>query len=134
MPADRQPQYAAAAIRKRRIAALSACAAVLAAACAGEPQPAESPNAATSTAAVYHGMRVIPGDGSPPVEDAVMIVDRGLIAAVGTADEVAAPPGAMTVDLAGKTVIPALVNLHGHVGFQRGLTYHRRKLHPREHH
>ena len=123
MPADRQPQYAAAAIRKRRIAALSACAAVLAAACAGEPQPAESPNAATSTAAVYHGMRVIPGDGSPPVEDAVMIVDRGLIAAVGTADEVAAPAGAATVELAGMTVIPALVNLHGHVGFQRGLTY-----------
>ena len=123
MPADRQPQYAAAATWKRRIAALSACAALLAAACAGErPQP-EPEVSATSAAVVYEGMRLIPGNGSPPVEDAVMIVDRGLIAAVGTADEVAAPPGATTVDLAGKTVIPALVNLHGHVGFQRGLTY-----------
>ena len=123
MSVDRQPPGAAAATRKLGIRAGLACAALLAAACAGEPQPAESPSAATSTAVVYEGMRLIPGDGSPPVEDAVMIVDRGLIAAVGTADEVAAPTGAATVDLAGKTVIPALVDLHGHVGFQRGLTY-----------
>ena len=123
MPTERQSQYAAAATWKRRMAVLSACAALLAAACAGEqPQP-EPEVSATSGAVVYEGMRLIPGDGSPPVEDAVMIVDRGLIAAVGTADEVAAPAGATTVDLAGKTVIPALVNLHGHVGFQRGLTY-----------
>ena len=123
MPAERNPQRNAAATHGPRTPALLACAAALAAACAGEPPPPEPAGSVTSAAVVYRGMRVIPGDGSPPVEDAVMIVDRGLIAAVGTADEVAAPPGAATVDLAGKTLIPALVNLHGHVGFQRGLTY-----------
>ncbi|MCY4601108.1 MAG: amidohydrolase family protein, partial [Acidobacteria bacterium] len=100
-----------------------ACSALLGAACAAEPPPPEPAVQVRSADVVYHGMRVIPGDGSPPVEDAVMIVDGGRIAAVGTADEVAAPAGATTVDLSGKTLIPALINLHGHVGFQRGLTY-----------
>ena len=27
------------------------------------------------------------------------------------------------VDLTGKTIMPALINAHGHPGFQRGLTY-----------
>ena len=34
-----------------------------------------------------------------------------------------APAGAGRVDLTGKTVMPALINAHGHPGFQRGLTY-----------
>ena len=123
MPAERNPQRNAAATRGPRTPALLACAAALAAACAGEPPPPEPAVSVTSAAVVYEGMRVIPGDGSPPVEDAVMIVDRGLIAALGSAEEVASPPGAATVDLTGKTLIPALINLHGHVGFQRGLTY-----------
>ena len=100
-----------------------ACSALLGAACAAEPPPPEPAVQVTSADVVYHGMRVIPGDGSPPIEDAVMIVDRGRVAALGTSDEVAATAGATTVDLSGKTLIPALINLHGHVGFQRGLTY-----------
>ena len=31
--------------------------------------------------------------------------------------------GAGRVNLAGKTVMPTLINAHGHPGFQRGLTY-----------
>ena len=34
-----------------------------------------------------------------------------------------APAGAARVDVSGKTIVPALVNLHGHVGYQRGSTY-----------
>src|SRR4030095_6372917 len=33
------------------------------------------------------------------------------------------PPGGRRVDLSGKTVMPTIVNTHGHPGFQRGLTY-----------
>ena len=73
-----------------RCAAL-ACSALLAAACAGEPPPPEPAVQATSADVVFHGMRVIPGDGSPAVEDAVMIVDRGRVAALGTPDEVRHP-------------------------------------------
>src|SRR6185295_9397704 len=33
------------------------------------------------------------------------------------------PGGATRISLAGKTVIPTLINAHGHPGFQRGLSY-----------
>ena len=42
---------------------------------------------------------------------------------VGQKGELAVPPGAKRVDLTGKTVIPALVNAHVHLGYDRGLTY-----------
>jgi imidazolonepropionase-like amidohydrolase len=44
---------------------------------------------------------------------------------VGRRGEIQAPRGATRVDLSGKTVMPALVNTHGHPGFQKGLTYSR---------
>ncbi|HEU4850783.1 MAG TPA: amidohydrolase [Telluria sp.] len=47
---------------------------------------------------------------------AMAIDDHGKIIAVGTAAEVAAKaPGAQRVDLGGKTVIPGLIDAHGHV-------------------
>ncbi len=93
---------------------------LLSTACAGEPAREPAPS---STAVVYDGARVIVGDQSDPIETARLIVDRGVIAAVGPRGEVPLPDGATTVDLTGKTLMPALVNLHGHVGFQRGLSY-----------
>ena len=88
--------------------------------CAGEPQDS-APRA--STAVVYDGARLIDGTGAPAVEAARLVVDQGVVTAAGPSDAIEAPPGAAVVDLAGKTIVPALVNLHGHVGFQRGLTY-----------
>ena len=75
------------------------------------------------TAVVYDGARVIIGDQSDPIEVARVVVDRGVIMAVGSQNTVPLPNGAPTVDLTGKTLMPAFVNLHGHVGFQRGLSY-----------
>ena len=48
------------------------------------------------------------------VENGVILVDGDRIAAVGGADAVEVPPGARTVDLSGKTVIPGLVDAHAH--------------------
>jgi imidazolonepropionase-like amidohydrolase len=47
----------------------------------------------------------------------------GAITRVGRRNDIPAPAGALRVDLAGKTVIPALINAHGHVGFQRDLSF-----------
>ena len=41
------------------------------------------------------------------------------IVRVGNAGEVQAPPEATVVDLAGRTVMPALVNTHAHLGWER---------------
>lgn len=73
--------------------------------------------------ALYEGARLIAGDGSAPVENSAFLVENGTIARVGRKGDVAAPAGAERVDLTGKTVMPTLVNAHGHPGFQRGLTY-----------
>lgn len=85
---------------------------LLGTACGGSDAP-------PSTATVYEGARVVPGDGSAPIEQAVFIVDGGRITALGPAGSVEVPQGAARVDLSGKTVIPALVNAHIHLSTER---------------
>jgi imidazolonepropionase-like amidohydrolase len=72
---------------------------------------------------LYEGARLIPGDGSAPIAGSAFLVERGTIIRIGRKGEVTAPAGARRVNLTGKTVMPALINAHGHPGFQRGLTY-----------
>lgn len=75
------------------------------------------------TPTILEGARLIHGDGRNVTERGAIVVHNGRIIAVGEAGKVSAPSGAARVDLSGQTVIPALVNLHGHIGFQRGTTY-----------
>jgi imidazolonepropionase-like amidohydrolase len=67
---------------------------------------------------------VITVDERSSVAQAVAIGD-GEIVAVGTTAEITALAGAAArvVDLAGKTVMPALISTHVHPGFQKGVTY-----------
>src|SRR5438094_2882334 len=78
---------------------------------------------ASAQTILFEGARVIPGDGSAAIEGGVMLIERGLITRVGKKGEIAAPAGADRVDLAGKTVMPAILSTHVHPGFQRGLSY-----------
>ena len=82
-----------------------------------------APEAPVGTVAAYEGATLITGDGDPPIGGGVLVVDDGRITAVGRATNVTVPEGAAVVDLSGRTVMPALVDLHGHVGFQEGLDY-----------
>src|SRR5262249_57367119 len=72
---------------------------------------------------VGEGARWSPGDGTPAIESSAFLVDGRSIVRVGKKGEVTPPSGARRVDLTGKTVMPTIVNAHGHPGFQRGLTY-----------
>ncbi len=63
----------------------------------------------------FVGATVIDGTGAPPVENGVVVVRDGRIAAAGRAASVSIPPGAVQVDLRGKTLLPGFVNAHGHV-------------------
>ena len=72
---------------------------------------------------LYEGARLIAGDGSAPIADSAFLVEGGTITRVGKKGEWTAPAGARRINLTGKTVMPALINAHGHPGFQRGLTY-----------
>ena len=51
------------------------------------------------------------------IEDSAFVVDGDRITAVGARGTVKAPAGATVVDLRGKTVIPALVDAHSHLGY-----------------
>ena len=78
---------------------------------------------ASAQTVVLEGARLIAGDGSAAVENTAILIERGTIARIGRRGEIAAPAGATRVDLAGKTVMPALIATHVHPGFQSGLTY-----------
>src|SRR5262245_52296840 len=74
------------------------------------------------TATVFEGARLITGDGGTPIEDSTFAIEAGRITAVGRRGDMRAPAGATRVDLAGKTVIPALVDAHSHIGYMKNLT------------
>jgi len=59
----------------------------------------------------YEGARIIVGDGTT-IEKGTIVVNGGAIQAVGA--NVQVPAGAMKVNLAGKTVMPAIIDTHIH--------------------
>lgn len=104
-------------VRSTRLAAALAAATLVAAGCA---PPAATPARPDVTA--FDGARLIRGDGSAAVEDAVVLVEDGVITASGPRAEVEVPAGAARVDLRGRTLMPLLVNVHGHIGYMKGAT------------
>ena len=62
----------------------------------------------------FEGARLIVGDGRV-IENATLVVDGARIAQVGQTADVRVPAGATRVDLAGKTVMPMLIDTHVHL-------------------
>ena len=97
----------------RRLAILTAC--TFAAGCT--PSSDGPPSGAHGAGTLFQGARVILGDGGV-VEPGAILVQGDRIVAVGPAGAVDAPEGVTTVDLTGKTVIPALIDAHAHIGYE----------------
>jgi imidazolonepropionase-like amidohydrolase len=72
---------------------------------------------ATAAVTVFEGARLITGDGSA-IENSAFIVEDTQFTSIGRRGALKIPNGAARVDLTGKTVMPAKVDLHGHIGFQ----------------
>ena len=66
-------------------------------------------------------IRLLDGTGGLPQEPAVLLVRDGGILGAGSAEEVEIPAGAELRPLPGRTVIPGLINGHGHVGVIPGV-------------
>ena len=66
---------------------------------------------------VYSGARLILGNGRV-IENGAFVVANGRIADIGPADAVKAPSGATRIDVSGKTVIPGMINIHVHIGYE----------------
>ena len=69
-------------------------------------------------AVVYEGARLIVGDGKT-IENSAFVVENGRISQVAPRGQVKAPAGASRVDLAGKTVMPAIIDAHTHMPTER---------------
>ena len=76
------------------------------------------PAAAQTTAFV--GARVIDGRGAV-MENATIVVRDGKIAAVGPMASTTVPAGAERVDVTGATIMPGIVNAHGHLTGANGM-------------
>jgi imidazolonepropionase-like amidohydrolase len=71
-----------------------------------------------SNPVLFEGARLVIGDASVPIENGAFVVQNGRILAIGPNGSVKAPAGASRVDLTGKTVMPALNNIHIHIGYE----------------
>lgn len=74
------------------------------------------------------GARVIDGTGAAPLERATIVIADGRIQAVGTGAAVTIPAGATRVDMSGKTIVPGLINAHGHLNADQSTRPIRDKL------
>src|SRR5436190_6559600 len=64
----------------------------------------------------FEGARLIVGDKSPTIESSAFLVEGDSFTWVGRKGARQPPAGATRVDLTGKTVIPALIDGHNHIG------------------
>jgi imidazolonepropionase-like amidohydrolase len=72
--------------------------------------------AACAETTVLKNFTLIDGAGGAPHPNAAMVIVDGRIQSIGPVAQVKIPAGAQTTDLAGKFVMPGIINLHGHIG------------------
>jgi len=73
-----------------------------------------TPPIAEGTFAVV-GARLRDGTGAPPVEGATILIENGRIKDAGPRDRVELPKGIRVIQANGKTIVPGLWDMHGHV-------------------
>jgi imidazolonepropionase-like amidohydrolase len=64
----------------------------------------------------FEGARLIVGDKTPAIENSAFLVEGDSFTWVGKKGERQPPANATRVDLAGKTVMPSLIDGHNHIG------------------
>src|SRR6202049_2692121 len=65
---------------------------------------------------VLREARLIDGTGRPAIENSVLVIEGDHIVAAGKAGTVSIPKETDVKDVSGKTIMPTLINLHGHLG------------------
>jgi hypothetical protein len=104
----------------RHSVAFIACALLAIGACS---PPASERAAGASAATLFEGARLVTGAPGGPIENSAFLVEGTTFTRVGRRGEIALPDGASRVDLAGKTVMPAIINAHAHLGYRRGKSF-----------
>ena len=76
---------------------------------------ATTAGAQSGSVKAFTGGTLIDGTERPPIANATILVRDGRIVASGPSNTIQVPAGADRVALDGKTVIPGIINAHGHV-------------------
>jgi imidazolonepropionase-like amidohydrolase len=103
-------------MQSSHVAAVAGFFAFLVIAAGSTPAIGQAPSTAVT---VFEGARLIVGDGRPPIENAAFVVSGARFTQVGRSGVVRAPAGAARVSLAGKTVMPAIIDTHTHLSQTR---------------
>jgi imidazolonepropionase-like amidohydrolase len=69
----------------------------------------------------FVGARIIDGTGNAEIESGVLLITDSKVRALGPVDSVTIPDDAQRIDAGGKTIMPGMINTHGHVGDVIGL-------------
>jgi len=69
----------------------------------------------------FIGATIIDGTGKDPIQNGVLLIRDGHIVAIGSKESVSIPDNTKTLDVSGKTIIPGIINTHGHVGDVKGI-------------
>jgi imidazolonepropionase-like amidohydrolase len=77
--------------------------------------PAPPAAASGEPSVLLRPQRVFDGGGEQAHEGWTVLVEGGMIAAVGPAEQVVAPANARTIDLPGMTLLPGLIDAHSHI-------------------
>ena len=72
-------------------------------------------------AVAYKGATLIDGTGADPVANSVLVIENGEIIFTGRADDIELPRHVETVDVRGYTIVPGIINAHGHIGISDGI-------------
>jgi imidazolonepropionase-like amidohydrolase len=82
---------------------------------------AAGPGHANEGNLAFVGADIIDGTGSAVIENGVIVVSNGRIRSVGPAGDVTLPDDTEVIEASGKTIMPGMINAHGHVGSTLGL-------------
>src|SRR5215468_10552714 len=61
------------------------------------------------------GGMLLDGYEAPPIHHAAVLIEGNKIVAAGPASEITIPPNTAVVDTSGRTMLPGLIEAHGHL-------------------
>jgi imidazolonepropionase-like amidohydrolase len=69
----------------------------------------------------FTGATIIDGNGANAIQNGVLLIKDGKVISVGPKEDVTVPENTTFIDVSGKTIIPGIINAHGHVGDVKGI-------------
>jgi imidazolonepropionase-like amidohydrolase len=76
---------------------------------------ADLPSTRESGSIAIIGGTLVDGNGGPPLDDSLILIQGERIADVGRRSDITVPPDAVKIQAAGKTVLPGLIDMHVHL-------------------